>query len=267
MRLRTPVIASLLVLGAVLFLVRFEPIAEGSLTTKEIAQKIDQAIWCLRYGDGGGASSNLKSAKEVYSKLGIENADNELDNRIREIFENVIQSPAEENCHKLRREILRAAALVGSPLPLIYQHSPCLILLLTFLCGFLYAALLKVTTNWDRVREIRARLNDWKKRLDEARRRKDFKEMHKLAQEHAKLMPLYSELWVIQAKPVGFFFLFFGLLFLFLNHPYSGWVVAWLPFGLRLPIYGYWTSCGFLSWMILSFGAMSSFWRKLLIGE
>ena len=144
MRLRSPVIASLLVLGAVLFLVWCEPILEGSATTKEIAQKIDQAIWSIRHGDNGGASSNLMAAKESYLKLGVENRDNELDNRIKEIFENVIQRPIEENCHKLRKEILRAAAIVGSPLPLKYRHAPCLILLVTFLCGFMYAALLKV---------------------------------------------------------------------------------------------------------------------------
>ena len=267
MRLRAPTIASLLILGAVLFLVWCEPISEGSSTTKEVAQKIDLAIWCLRHGDNSGASSNLKSAKESYLKLGIENLDNELDNRTREIFDNVIQNPTEEDCHRLRREVLRAAALAGAPPPLIYQHSPCLILLSTFLCGFLYAALLKVTTNWSRIREIRAQLDDWRKRLNEARKRKDFKEMHKLAQEYAKLAPLYSELWMFQVKSFGFFFLFFVPLFFLLLKPYSGWVVAWLPFGLPLPIYGYWASCGVLGWLVLCFGAMSSLWRKLLVGE
>jgi uncharacterized membrane protein (DUF106 family) len=267
MRLRIPVVASLLVLGAVLFLIWCEPMPENSVTTKEVAQKIDSAIWCLRHGDNSGASSSLGSAKDSYSKLGLENLDNELDNRIRGMFDNVSQNPSEENCHTLRGEVLRAVALAGASLPLIYQHSPCLILLVSFLCGFLYAALLKVTIDWKRVKEIRDQMNEWRKRLNEARKKKDFKEMHKLTQEFSKLAPLQSELLTVQFKPTLFFFLFYIPLLLLLNHSYSGWVVAWLPFGLRLPFYGYWTSCGVLSWLILSFGATSSLWRKLLIGE
>jgi uncharacterized membrane protein (DUF106 family) len=267
MRLRIPVVASLLVLGAVLFLIWCEPVPEKSVTTKEVAQKIDSAIWCLRHGDNSGASSNLRSAKDAYSKLGIENLDNELDNRIRGIFDNASQDPSEGSCHRLRGEVLRAANLAGAPLPLIYRHSPCLILLVSFLCGFLYAALLKVTTDWKRVKEIKAQVDDWRRRLNEARRRKDFKEIHKLTQEFSKLAPLQSELLMAQFKPTLFFFLFFIPLLLLLSHSYSGWVVAWLPFGLRLPFYGRWASCGVLSWLILSFGATSSLWRKLLIGE
>ncbi len=267
MRLRVPVVAFLLILGAVLFLIWCEPIPENSAATKEVVQKIDSAIWCLRHGDNSGASSNLGSAKDSYSKLGLENLDNELDNFIKGMFDNVSQNPSEGGCHRLRREVLRAAGLAGGPLPLIYQHSPCLILLVAFLCGFLYAVLLKVTIDWKRVKEIRAQMNEWRRRLNEARKRKDFKEMHKLTQEFSKLAPLQSELLMVQFKPTLFFFLFYIPLLFFLNHPYSGWVVVWLPFGLRLPFYGYWASCGVLSWLILSFGATSSLWRKLLIGE
>lgn len=267
MRLRAPLFASLLILGAVLFLVRCEPISEKSGTTKEIASQIDAAIWALRHGDNATAPTHLTEARNLYSQLGVENLDNELDNQIKLLFENAIQAPREESCHELRREVLRAASLVNAPLPLILAHSPCLVLLISALSGFLYACLLKKTVNWERVREIKAQVEGWRRRLQEARKRKDFKELHKLSQEFSRLAPLQSELMMVQFRPSLYFFLFFVPLLLLLGGPYSGWVVVWLPFGLRLPIYGYWTSCGTLSWVILSFGAMSSFWRKLLIGE
>jgi uncharacterized membrane protein (DUF106 family) len=268
MRPRTPVLASLLVLGAILFLIWFEPISEKSAETKRVAQSIDAAIWCLRHGDNSGTTSNLKSAQEIYLKLGVENVDKELDNRIKQMFENLSRNPAERGCHDLRKKILGAAARVGASLPLKYEHSSCLILLVCFLSGFLYAALLKVTVNWERVREIRTQIDEWRRKYNEARKRKDFKELHKLMAESSKLAPLHSELMMATlTKPLLFSVSLFVLLLILLGNPYSGWVVAWLPFGVHLPIYGYWTSCGVFSWLILSFGAMTSLWRKLLIKE
>lgn len=265
MRMRYPVIVSLLLLASLLYVILLHPGLQEGENVKLIAMKIDGAIWSLRHGDNQRASTLIGEAKEKFSELKIENEN--LNAYLREIFENVRSNPTEGNCHKLRREVLKGLASEGHSLPFVYAHATCLTLLVSVLAGFLYACLLKKSTNWERVREIRSKLDDFDRRFRDAKRRKDFKELHKLTQEAVQLMPLRSELMLIQTRPSLLFLPFWFGLYLLLNMTYSGWVIAWLPFGITLPFWGYWTSCGTLSWMFLSFSAFSSFWKVLIVGE
>ncbi len=238
-----------------------------SKTTKETLYKIDCAIWCLRHGDDQSASSLLRSAKDLFDKLDVENFDENLASLLRERFDNVSAAPSEGNCHALRRSVQKATEQVGAPLPAVFAHSPPLVLLISFLSNFIYVWILKSTVDWNRIKQIKRELSEWSRRLKEARRRKDFKEIHKLTQEWStRLAPLHGELFSSQLR--SFLFLpVFAALYFVLASVYSGWIIAWLPFGISLPLWGYWTSCGVLSWLLFTSAATTAFWRKLLIGD
>jgi len=238
---------------------------------KRTLNNIDSSVISLRKENVDAARAALSSAKGEYDKIGssVENVDNGLNGKIENAFNSIInsQQPTESDIHALRADVLLAASKIGASPSIIYQHAIFFILGIAILFSLIITLITKRVVDWPKVKQIKKEVNDWRKQLLEAQRKKDMKHLYKLQQDQKRIMGLQGQMMMASFKPAIFYIIPYMLLWYWLGGLYQGWVVAWLPFTLPLPIFGTMVSCGFLSWFLISYFGFSQIWRKLLIGD
>lgn len=240
-------------------------------TYKKLLQTIDDSIRSLR--QGGSASGNLSQAQKLYNNL-VENKnfDNsseliEINNRITQAFNSLQQSATEENIRALRSDITLMASELGIGLSPIYEYALFVIFGIGIFVSLIITLITRRVVNWERMRQIKAEVSEFQKKLRDARSKQDMKSMHKLQQDQQRIMALQGQVMKENFKPTLFYIVPYLIFWFILSGIYGGWVVAWLPFRLDLPFFGKWVSCGFLSWYILTYFGFSQIWRKLLIRD
>ncbi|MCS7131445.1 MAG: EMC3/TMCO1 family protein [Hadesarchaea archaeon] len=236
---------------------------------------IDSSIIALRKGDEKGAKSSLQEALAKYLELKGPSENTfennvelvELDNLIKQMFDSLTTTPVEDNIRALRINVVSLAGGLGISLPFIYERAMLLVLLLAAVVSLLITLITKKIVNWEKVRQIKAEVDAWRKEFLDAQRKKDLKRLHKLQQDQKRIYELQGQMMTETFKPTIIYIVPYFIFWYWLNSFYRGWVMAWLPFSLPLPFYGLWVSCGFLSWFFISYFGFSSIWRKLLIGD
>ena len=239
-------------------------------TVRRALQNIDSSIIALRKENVEAAANALWSANEEYNKIksSVENVDDNLDNRIEQAFNQLIYySPNEEGIRALRADVSLAASMIGASVSVIYEHAIFFILGIAVLFSLIITLITKRVVDWKKVKQIKAEVSAWRKEMLEAQRKKDMKRLYKLQQDQKRILGLQGQMMMSSFKPAIFYIVPYILLWSWLNGLYSGWIVAWLPFTLPLPIVGTMVSFGFLPWFLLSYFGFSSIWRKLLIGD
>ncbi len=236
---------------------------------RKVLNNIDSSIISLRKNDVDAAGASLWSAWEEYQNISssVENVDNALNNKIGNAFSSLYSSPDEGGIRALRTDVSLAASKLGASISVIYEHAIFFILAIAIVFSLIITLITKRVVNWPKVKQIKKEVDDWRKQLLEAQRKKDMKRLYKLQQDQKRIMGLQGHVMMASFKPAIFYIVPYFLLWTWLGGLYSGWVVAWLPFSLPLPIVGTMVSFGFLPWFLLSYFGFSSIWRKLLIGD
>jgi len=236
---------------------------------RKVLNNIDSSIISLRKGSTDAAGTSLQTAEGEYQKISpsVENIDNVLDNKIKQAFSSLIGSPAEDGIRALRADVSLAASKLGASISVIYEHAMFFILAIAVVFSLIITLITKRVVDWPKVKQMKKEFDDWRKQLLEAQRKKDMKRLYKLQQDQKRIMGLQGQVMMASLKPAIFYIVPYFLLWTWLGGIYSGWVVAWLPFSLPLPIVGTMVSFGFLPWFLLSYFGFSSIWRKLLIGD
>lgn len=253
-------------------LARAQPAQADQAALKQTLYNLDISIDSLRKGLTGEAKSHLRDAFALYS-IGlnrdgrIENTDSALHTRISESFNSLSQSPEEDNIRTLRADVELAASKIGISLSFFYRHALFVILLISLVFSVIVTLISKRVVNWERVKQIKAEVGDWQKKLLDAQRKRDFKTVHKLQQDQGRIFSLQGEVMRASFKPTIFYIVPYFLLWWLLSKAYADWTVAWLPFSLPLPFVGTMGSLGFLGWFLLSYFGLSYIVRKLLIGD
>jgi uncharacterized membrane protein (DUF106 family) len=264
----------LIVIALVALLSASFPAAAAQQTTEEnqdivesMLKNIDSSIIAIR--KGGDATGALQSAWVEYSKIrpSVENVDDNLDDKIEQAFNQLVGSPSEDGIRALRDDLSLAASKIGASVSVIYEHAIFVILGIAVLFSLVITLITRRVVDWKKVKQIKAEVNAWRKELQEAQRKKDMKRLYKLQQDQKRILGLQGKIMMSSFKPMILYIVPYILLWSWLSGLYSGWVVAWLPFTLPLPIVGTFVSFGFLPWFLISYFGFSSIWRKLLIGD
>jgi len=235
-----------------------------------LVNKLDTSITSLRRGDTDGASALISEASDIYQadfSPRIENIDNSLDSRIEEAFASLKQEPTENGIFALKNDVLQAAGLIGVFLSPIYSYSMFIILVIALVASLLVTLLNKWLVNWSFVKESRAKMSEFQKELREARSKRDMKQLHRIQQRQGEILKLQSEMFKQTLKPTIIYLIPLMLLWMILLGVYAGWVVAWLPFTIDLPIFGRLVAFGVGWWYFISYMGFSQIFRKILIGD
>lgn len=257
--------------------------SDGDILRSSLSN-IDSSIRSVRAKDYGGAISSVEKAFEDYVSLREVHKDfiqgdtqlSALDNKVYATF---IEAPGqldnnqlsdeqkESKLRELRAELLNLADKLGVHLSFVYEYSIFIIFALAILLSFLITLLNKFMVDWKKVKQAQAEIAAWQMQLREAQKKKDMKQLHKLQLDRERILKLQSTVMSASFKPMLLYIIPYFIFWTWLSGLYSGWVVAWLPFGVTLPFLGFWTSCGFLSWFLLTYFGFSSISRRLLIGD
>jgi uncharacterized membrane protein (DUF106 family) len=231
---------------------------------------IDSSIHAVRKGDTTGAQSILSTAGTLYFdniSLGVQNVDNALDNKITQSFNSVYNSPSEDGLRTLRADVSLAASKIGASVSPVYSQAIFVILAIAIVFSLIITLITKRVVDWPKVKAARKEMDDWRKQMMDAQRKKDMKRLYKLQQDQKRIMGLQGQVMMSSFKPAIFYIVPYFILWIYLSGLYKSWVVAWLPFNLPLPYFGTMISLGFLSWFLISYFGFSQVWRKLLIGD
>jgi uncharacterized membrane protein (DUF106 family) len=235
---------------------------------ESIVKSLDSAVVALRRG--GSPSPSLEAAKKVYeNKFSpmLENVENALNTRILGAFGSVLQSPSEENIFALRADIIHAAGLLGISVSPLYSYSIFIIAGIAFFLSYFITLLHKRTVNWELVNRYKTEISQFMREYREILRRQDRKRLHKLEPRMKEIRRMQGVVFSETMKPALYYFIPLVLLWWILGGVFSGWVVAWLPFSLDLPIFGRWVACGFGWWYLLTYLTFSTILRGVLIPE
>jgi len=233
-----------------------------------IVKSLDSAVVNLR--KGAGVSTPLNNARTVYeNKFSSEVAskDNQLNSQILSSFTSVSQSPSEENIFELKSNVVKAAGLLGISVSPLYSYSIFIIAGITFILSLLITLFNKRVVNWEMVNRYKAEISQFMKEYREVLRRQDRKRIHKLEPRMKEIQKMQGVVMSQTMKPTLYYFIPLIILWYTLAGIFKGWVVAWLPFSINLPIYGQWVACGFGWWYLLTFFAFSTILRGILIPE
>lgn len=233
-----------------------------------LVNRLDTSISCLRRGED--AKELIQKASDNYNNYfssRVAAVENSLDNEIRNAFISLKENPVEKDIFALRSNVLRAASLIGISLPPFYAYSMFIILGIGVVVSLLVTLLSKRLVNWAQVREDKARIAEFQKELREAHSRRDMKAIHKLQQRQGEILSLQKRVFSATFKPTIIYFIPLILLWITLLSAYSGWVVAWLPFRIDLPIFGPVVAFGVGWWYIITYLGFSQIWRKILIRD
>lgn len=233
-----------------------------------LVNTLDTSISSLRKGEG--ARELIEQASDDYDNYfssRVATVDNSLDNKIRNAFISLKENPVEGDIFALRSDVLRAASLIGISLPPLYAYSLFIILGIGVVVSLLVTLLNKRLVNWDLVRENKAKVAEFQKELREARSKKDMKQMHKLQQRQSEIVKLQGAMFKQTFKPMIIYLIPLLLIWTILLNVFSGWVVAWLPFRIDLPIFGSMVAFGVGWWYFIIYLGFSQIFRKILIRD
>ena len=244
--------------------------AENRDIVWKVLNGIDGSIHAIRKGDSTGAKNYLSSAATLYIdniSPGVQNVDSALDNRITQSFNSLYSSPSEDGIRTLRADVSLAASKIGASVSIAYGYAMFVILAIAVVFSLVITLITKRVVDWPKVKAARKEMDDWRKQMLDAQRKKDMKRLYKLQQDQKRIMGLQGQMMMSSFKPAIFYIVPYFILWIWLSGLYKGWVVAWLPFSLPLPYFGTMISLGFLSWFLISYFGFSQIWRKLLIGD
>jgi uncharacterized membrane protein (DUF106 family) len=227
-----------------------------------LVRTLDTSISSLRRGDMGGARSLLEEASSMYEVDFSPKVENQIDNRIRTAFISLKENPVEEDIFALRATILQAFSL-----PPLYAYSMFVILGVVVAMSLFITLVSRHLIDWERYRKNKAEISKFQKELREAMKKKDAKEVHKLQQRQSEIMKLQSENLSQNLKPTIVYSIPLIVIYFLLANFYSGWVVAWLPFSIDLPIFGRLVAFGFGWWYFITFFGLSQIFRKIMIRD
>jgi uncharacterized membrane protein (DUF106 family) len=235
---------------------------------EDIVRALDSAVVENRKGNREAAIQSIQSAKTIYENIFSADVDNATDNKIRDAFTSVIANPAEGNILALKADILAAVGELGVFISPLHAYSLFFILLLSMGVSFFVTLVNKRTVNWELVRSHKAKISEFMKEYRDAMRKQDRKRMHKLEERRREIQRLQGELMSQQLKPTLYYIIPLMLIWMFVLGPvFGGWVVAWLPFRIDLPIYGPLVAFGPGWWYIITFFGFSTIFRALMIPE
>lgn len=265
MRRMAVLITAVLLLGVISVSAAEGP-SEGDL--EKIVKSLDSAVVTMR--KGGSASSSISGAKTLYENKfsqAVAEKDNSLNQRILDSFDSLSQNPQEDNVFALKRDVITAAGLVGISISPLYSYSIFLIAGITLVLSLLITMINKRLVNWEMVNRYKAEVSQFMREYREAFKRQDKKRLHKLQPQLREIQKKQGVILSETMKPSLYYFIPLIILWYLLAGVFRGWVVAWLPFSIDLPIYGKWVACGFGWWYLLTFLAFSTILRAVLILE
>jgi uncharacterized membrane protein (DUF106 family) len=220
-------------------------------------------------------SESISKAKSIYEEVFSPVTENVPEDfyenfyRIRRTFKNFLSvGVSEGEIFALRKDILSLAGEFGISLPPLRAYSLFIILFISLVVSFLITFVNKRTVNWELVRSHKARISDFMREYREALRRQDRKRLHKLELQRPEIRKLQGELMSHQLKPTLYYLIPLLLLWGFVLGPvFGGWIVAWLPFRIDLPVFGPLVAFGVGWWYIITFFGFSTIFRAIMIPE
>ncbi len=235
---------------------------------EHIVKALDGAVVALRKGES--ATALISEASSVYSTAfsGLENVDNTLHTEITSAFSSISSAPAENAIFALKTSVLAGAGKLGVSLSPLHSYAIFFVLLVSILVSLGTTIVLKKTVNWALVNESNAKFKEYKTEYKDAVRKKDMKRIHKLDQRRQEMNKLAGIAFTQTTKPTLYFLVpLFALWLLVLGPTFGGWVVAWLPFNVNLPIVGNVVAFGIGWWYFITMIGFSSIFRSILIPE
>lgn len=259
---------------------------DSQTALKKMLNDLDTSITCLRRRDIDDAKGLISGARSNYDEnFSVENDRPDLHNEITQAFDSLSESlnewasypqisnenlqQSEEDVFVLRAKVSQAASLKGVSLSSLYTYSMFIILGITAVASLIITLLTKRLVNWDQVRENKAKMSEYLKELRAAQSKRDMKQIHKLQQRQAEIRRLQSQVFGATLKPTIIYIIPMILLFYTLTGMYSGWVVAWSPFNIGIPILAPegLVAFGVGWWYILTYMGFSQIFRKILIRD
>ncbi len=246
---------------------------DSQTALKKMLNDFDTSITCLRRRDIDDAKELISDARSNYNEnFSVENDKPDLHSEITQAFDSLSENLSqadEENVFALRAKVSQAASLKGVSLSPLYAHSMFIILGITAVASLIITLLTKRLVNWDQVRESKAKISEYLKELRAAQSKRDMKQIHKLQQRQAEIRKLQGQVFGATLKPTIIYIIPMILLFYTLTGMYSGWVVAWSPFNISIPILAPegLVAFGVGWWYILTYLGFSQIFRKILIRD
>jgi uncharacterized membrane protein (DUF106 family) len=257
------VLLALLLTAAVVSMVAVAVSAQSNDRLANLVRGLDDAVVSLRR-DGSVSLSRIEELYRESIAPDLENVDNDLNQRILEKF-SLLSNPSEENIFSLRRDIMEAGGKLGMSISIVHANSAVFIALLTFTLSLLVTLVNRWVVNWELVSSYQAQVSEFWNEYRDAVRKQDRKRMAKLDQRRQEISRMQAVIMSETMKPSIYYLVPLMILWIVLAKAFSGWVVAWLPFTVSLPVYGKWVACGFGWWYFLTFMVFSVVLRQILV--
>ncbi len=233
-----------------------------------VINKLDIAASSLRKNDIQPALASIrKAAGEYESNLSpsISKVDNSLDAQIKEDFTAVSQGVPEEDVFSLRSKIIEAAALIDVHIPPVFIYSLFIVFAIGILVAFFTSYVSKRMVNWEMVKQNKAKMDEYRKELLAAQRKRDMKAVHKIQERQPEINQLQKEYMSQTFKPTIFIMVPLFLLWILMLPAFRGWVVAWMPFiRIDIPFMGPLVTFGVGWWYVLTNLGFSQIFRKIM---
>jgi len=233
-------------------------------TLWKILSGLDSAVATLRKGGAESISSVYSLYKDNLPGYSENSA---LDNNFKQLAQLPSENVKEENIFALRADIVSAAANSGVSVSPIYTYSLFIILAISALVSFIVTLLTKRMVNWELVRHAKSEVSKYMKEHRAAALKRDTKTLNKLEQRKAEINKLQGTMFSQNFKPTIISTVPLLLLWYIIGAMFSGWVVAWLPLRVDLPVFGPLVAFGFGWWWFLTYLGFSQVFRKILIRE
>ncbi len=243
---------------------------DNQTALKELLNRLDTSITSFRKGDIDEAKGLIADAYSNYNenfKSDVQAKDSALHDKIDNSFTSLNQTPIEADIFALKSDVSRAASLIGVSLSPIYAYSMFIIIGVAAVVSLLITLLTKRLVNWDKVRERKAKVSEFMKEYRDATSKRDMKRLHKLQPRQAEIRTLQGQVFSATLKPTIIYMIPLMLIWFLLTGAYSGWVVAWAPFSIDLPIFGRLVAFGVGWWYFLTYLGFSQIFRKILIRD
>lgn len=275
-KLMVGLIASLVILAATsaVTLSSRGRLKENNEEYKSLLYNIDHTLASIRIGDD--PSGYLNSAEADYDSLvsgrTFENGSKlqELHREIKGTFSSIMggEEISLKELSDFRLKVSSMATSMGASIPLAFCYPPLIVLGFSISLAFLATLLCRLEVDWEALEEAKDSLEEWKKRMLEAKQKKG-KKRRKLEMEDEERSKKQTKIWKISIKQAVFYLAPFFLILPWLGSVYGEWRVAWLPFnwfssGLLKSIG---VSLGWLGWFVFTYFGFAWVWRYILISE
>jgi uncharacterized membrane protein (DUF106 family) len=232
-----------------------------------VVTALDGAVTAMRKGEDSQAP--LLEAKTLYASAfssRVENSDNQLNTSITEAFASA-STLTEENIFALKANVISAGGELGVFISPLKTYSLFIILGISVAVSALVTLFSRKTVNWELIRDCKAKISEFTKEYRDAVRKQDKKRMHKLEPKRAEIQKLQGIVMTQTMKPTLFYMIPLFIVWTTLTLAFSGWVVAWLPFSVDLPIFGRLVAFGVGWWYFITYMGTSMIFRSILIRE